>query len=794
MEPGATKYCTNCKREIAEGNFIMHEVHCRRNISLCKDCQEPVPRSEMEEHFEEYHKPVTCKCGETVEISKVEEHEKNDCVQRIMHCEYCELDLPFSQMAEHLNYCGSRTECCPRCQRYIQNRDRDQHEITECAFPEQKPSVPRQPPTMGSLFDDLEGYDETTYHAVANRFAFPEYVDPSDLLDESAARPSARNVNLSSSQFYSRSRDNGSGAQDANSGGRNRRQRKNQDRVQNIYKNTNQRKPVASKKKDSTKQSNTFAADQMEADRLLALSISNEDDPGLDQETTSNLDSLLSNHGNRDLDESELDLWENDRDLGSPSRRRLNSQVSQSALWDALDENVTSGEVVMAPCEFCNKAFPLEDLILHQSGCQIESLDLIRDPSPPMSVPSNNQHQTIPQGSAPAQTPVLDNLRRPNLQRLISPEPNFHYHTGSSDEGTSVMLPCEFCGALLPCEFLPHHQFHCEENQPARSNQEVESALQGLSEAPPSPTFVTRSTRGARSTVGSSLSSSTPPKNRNSSRRQEDLMLRNRFSSSGLDEADGEGKNRQSSKVKRSLGQADDVLGREQYSRPSKNKNSNRTGKSGGVKENDVDDYLANDVHYVGSHYTGTTLPLKASNKEPRTKPASKKFTNSDYANDNLSSNTTSKSNTPAARTFNNNHKKRTERQDSFHETLSQFDNDAGLTREDRAYVGSVKKANSGKTPNKGAYNTERTAGAAGYVPSFGIDSNRMRKTTNSNSVRLAPSFPVPTNSVRRVPVGNGAGLEPAISSGISSRPRGSTNKTSAKTRPKATRRPSSPS
>lgn len=41
------------------------------------------------------------------------------------------------------------------------------------------------------------------------------------------------------------------------------------------------------------------------------------------------------------------------------------------------------------------------------------------------------------------------------------------------------------------------------------------------------------------------------------------------------------------------------------------------SGKSGGVKENDVDDYLANDVHYVGSHYTGTTLPLKASNKEP---------------------------------------------------------------------------------------------------------------------------------------------------------------------------------
>ena len=55
-----TPLVSSSKRDIAAANFIMHEVHCRRNITLCRDCQEPVPRSEMEAHFEEYHKPVGC--------------------------------------------------------------------------------------------------------------------------------------------------------------------------------------------------------------------------------------------------------------------------------------------------------------------------------------------------------------------------------------------------------------------------------------------------------------------------------------------------------------------------------------------------------------------------------------------------------------------------------------------------------------------------------------------------------------------------------------------------------------
>ena len=51
-------YCTCSKRDIPAINYVMHIAHCKRNIVLCKECQEPVAISQQEEHFEEYHVKV----------------------------------------------------------------------------------------------------------------------------------------------------------------------------------------------------------------------------------------------------------------------------------------------------------------------------------------------------------------------------------------------------------------------------------------------------------------------------------------------------------------------------------------------------------------------------------------------------------------------------------------------------------------------------------------------------------------------------------------------------------------
>ena len=55
---------------------MMHEMHCRRHISVCKYCKEPIPKGEMEVHVEESHAKIGCpRCGVQVEKMHLEDHE-----------------------------------------------------------------------------------------------------------------------------------------------------------------------------------------------------------------------------------------------------------------------------------------------------------------------------------------------------------------------------------------------------------------------------------------------------------------------------------------------------------------------------------------------------------------------------------------------------------------------------------------------------------------------------------------------------------------------------------------------
>lgn len=40
-------------------NLPMHEAHCQRFLCLCPDCEEQVPKDQLEEHQQEQHAPVT---------------------------------------------------------------------------------------------------------------------------------------------------------------------------------------------------------------------------------------------------------------------------------------------------------------------------------------------------------------------------------------------------------------------------------------------------------------------------------------------------------------------------------------------------------------------------------------------------------------------------------------------------------------------------------------------------------------------------------------------------------------
>ena len=72
-----------------------------------------------------------------------------------MDCQYCELQLQFSELTSHIEYCGSRTEKCDLCNRFIQKKDFEEHMNTGCQYPvkEEKKKLPSKVP--GDSYSDM---------------------------------------------------------------------------------------------------------------------------------------------------------------------------------------------------------------------------------------------------------------------------------------------------------------------------------------------------------------------------------------------------------------------------------------------------------------------------------------------------------------------------------------------------------------------------------------------------------------------------------------------------------------
>lgn len=49
--------CSN--KEVAKANYDLHEPHCKRFLCKCPDCNDTVPRDQLEEHKTEQHAQVT---------------------------------------------------------------------------------------------------------------------------------------------------------------------------------------------------------------------------------------------------------------------------------------------------------------------------------------------------------------------------------------------------------------------------------------------------------------------------------------------------------------------------------------------------------------------------------------------------------------------------------------------------------------------------------------------------------------------------------------------------------------
>lgn len=72
-----------------------------------------------------------------------------------MDCQYCELELPFSELTSHVEYCGSRTEKCDNCDRFVQKKDFEMHTDTGCQYPVKKEKKQLPPKMPDDFFAEM---------------------------------------------------------------------------------------------------------------------------------------------------------------------------------------------------------------------------------------------------------------------------------------------------------------------------------------------------------------------------------------------------------------------------------------------------------------------------------------------------------------------------------------------------------------------------------------------------------------------------------------------------------------
>nr|XP_032836012.1 uncharacterized protein LOC116957773 [Petromyzon marinus] len=128
------------------------------------------------------------------------------------------------------------------------------------------------------------------------------------------------------------------------------------------------------------------------------------------------------------------------------------------------------------PCEFCGLDFPADELILHQSGCNVELAHASVDyhytiptiPTTPTTTTTRIQHQPDDRRGHREPSRNAFSPRDPGnpAQRdpfAISDRLNPHLDASYCEpsRGPVHRLPCEICTELVEAERLPEHQHEC---------------------------------------------------------------------------------------------------------------------------------------------------------------------------------------------------------------------------------------------------------------------------------------------------------------------------------------------
>ncbi|CAL1527905.1 unnamed protein product [Lymnaea stagnalis] len=409
-----TKLCSNCKRDISSANFVMHEIHCRRHIILCQHCNEPIPKIELEQHFNELHAKIPCeKCLKEIPKEKMSQHLAEDCIKKLVHCQYCDLSFPKDEIVPHLDYCGSRTECCPLCQQYVMLKDMMRHESSGCTYPEPKP-IPRTPTDIFNM-EELQ-----------QLLSSPDY----------GALDVFSNLQRGLQQFSSGAgRSNLLPAEPVNNG-LVHAARKSDHKKTDV--NVQRQRNLTFEPFDSTIKS---IPPDIEYDAMLAMQLAQEDW----EQDHLDIDSDMTAHPQLAVnDQSNIDM-----SFGGDKWKHLphSSDIDPHPSASYIDNSTADDEEMTIPCEFCFLKISLNAYLEHMDSCPAKKAMASLD-----GVDLNNELSYQP-GLTRTSIPVINNLR-PG-QRFEDFSVN---HAGPDGD---TMLPCEFCEEVFPSEIIIQHQGVC---------------------------------------------------------------------------------------------------------------------------------------------------------------------------------------------------------------------------------------------------------------------------------------------------------------------------------------------
>merc|ERR1712129_540967 len=121
------KYCELTNIPFLE--FAEHESQCKESTVACEVCGEEYIRKNKHLH--------TCGslcvlCGDRVNVKDKLLHLLTDCRERRAVCNYCGIFRKCVDMEEHRQFCGSRSEQCEVCNKFVSIANMEAHLASNC--------------------------------------------------------------------------------------------------------------------------------------------------------------------------------------------------------------------------------------------------------------------------------------------------------------------------------------------------------------------------------------------------------------------------------------------------------------------------------------------------------------------------------------------------------------------------------------------------------------------------------------------------------------------------------------